>query len=107
MIYTSFGVKCNNVSRMGIVPAFLSAHDPRPMAEQLNEGYEHGGGWVPSSGFTLKNGDVGKAELTFAGEPPMFEYARATMRDETLIMFDYSFFAIVQNDGSFEVCRMD
>ena len=32
---------------LGFLPMMLDDEDPRPAAEQLNETYAHGGGWMP------------------------------------------------------------
>lgn len=53
---------------MGIVPQMLSPYDPRPVVEQLNEGYAHGGGWLDFKGFTVVENED-RYELAYPGEP--------------------------------------
>jgi hypothetical protein len=46
-------------------------------------------------------------ELHYPGDPPFKPIAMMVLRDETILIYDYSIVAIVQPDGSFEACRMD
>lgn len=95
-----------NPSRVGFLPHILRESDPRPAAEQLHDRYAHGGGFQPFEGFKLASTE-GTAELHYPGDPPMYEVSRATLRDETLILFDYEWLAIVQPSGSFVTVRVD
>lgn len=38
---------------LGYVPGFISADDPRPAAEQINERYGEFGGWRPNRGWRM------------------------------------------------------
>lgn len=102
-----------NMQVVGLLPAFLSPLDPRSAADQLADNYSHGGGWSPMAGFKLRDEDKpGKAQLLFQPEdpdadPPMNELSRAKLRKETLIFFEGEWLAVVQEDGSFEVTRVD
>lgn len=88
------------------LPTFFSEDDPRPAKEQAHEAYAHGGGWWPFEGFELvKVGE--KYQLQYPEDPPVRELSRAKLRDETLVFFEFSWFAIIQPDGSFQVARMD
>ncbi len=87
---------------LGFLPAMLSADDPRPAREQLDEAYQHGGGWDPVPGFTIDG-----ESLLFPGDPPQELVAETRLRDEIIRLYPYSFVAIIQPDGSFEVARMD
>ena len=92
----------------GFLPQFFSEEDPRSAAEQLHASYAHGGGYHPFGGFKLYDVDSeGKAYLIYPGDPPMREFSRAKLRDETLILFEYGWLAIVQKDGRFTVTRVD
>lgn len=97
-----------NMEVVGILPQFVSEHDPRPAKEQINQNYAHGGGWDSFEGFTLITSDDGEQYgLDYKGDPMMKELSRATFRDETLVFFEHSWLAIIQKDGSFEVSRVD
>jgi len=88
---------------LGLIPEFLNENDPRSAREQLDANYSHGGGWLPIPGFSmLPNGD-----LSYPGDPPFELLAETKLRDETIRVFHYSWVAIIQPDGSFEVSRMD
>jgi hypothetical protein len=92
----------------GILPDLLSPLDPRSAAEQLQETYAHGGGWSPFARFALHDWQQpGQATLAYPEDPPMREISRAKLRDETLILFECEWLAIVQPDGRFEVSRVD
>jgi hypothetical protein len=88
---------------LGFIPSMLSASDPRPAREQLNAAYGHGGGWDPFVGFEM-NPD---GSLHYPGDPPVLALAEAKLRDETIRFYEYEWVAVIQPDGSFEVCRMD
>lgn len=91
------------VADPGLLPQMLSVDDPRPAKEQLNTGYSHGGGWHPFQGFTLTE----ENHLTYPDDPPIRPIAVATLRNELILLYDYSWVAVIQPDRSFEVCRMD
>ncbi len=80
----------------------LSDLDPRPAREQLNEGYQHGGGWCPMEGFTID-----KEGLHFPGDRALRPICMTKLRDETITVFEADWVVIQQPDGTFEVARMD
>ena len=88
----------------GFLPMMISRRDRRPLREQLDTGYQHGGGWQPMDGWTF---DPTDGSMHYPGDPPMPPLLAAPVRDETLIMYDHDFVAIIQRDGSFEIARMD
>lgn len=92
--------------RLGLIPAFLSEHDPRPAVEQLHTNYAHGGGWRKFEGFLLVEENEHYA-LSYPGDPLMHEVGRAQLRDETVVVFEYSWVAVIQSDGTYEIARMD
>lgn len=89
---------------LGYIPHFLSLDDPRPAREQLDANYAHGGGWNPMSGWVLN--PVNQL-LKYPGDPALPPIARAQLRDEQIIMYPHAWLAIVKQDGSFEVARID
>lgn len=96
-------------SALGILPLFLSEADPRPAATQLHEAYAHGGGWQPFKGFTLGRPEADPLTwaLEYPGDRPMEAVGFARLRDETVVLFEYSWVAIVAADGAWQVARMD
>jgi hypothetical protein len=93
---------------LGLIPLMLSDHDPRPAAEQFDMAYGHGGGWRPFVGFTmLPNGN-----LAYPDDPPAQLLAETTLhadtdRPEVIRFYEHAWVAVIQKDGTFEVCRMD
>lgn len=88
---------------LGFIPEFLREDDPRPAREQFHANYRHGGGWRPFKGFTLVNGD-----LVYPGDPPARLLWETRLHDkETIQVFEHSWVAVFQEDGTYEICRMD
>ena len=96
----------SNPERAGLLPLFLSEHDSRPAREQLDTGYAHGGGFRPFEGFLLERHGTGYA-LAYPGDPLMREVARAQLRQELVVVFEYDWVAVIQPDDSFVIARMD
>jgi len=46
-------------------------------------------------------------ELTYPGDPPLKPLARAKLRDELVYFYDHSWVAVIQENGSFDVARID
>ena len=92
--------------RLGILPQFFDEADPRPARDQIHDRYAHGGGWHPFEGFQLKKGENGYY-LAYPDDPPMREIARAKLRDEWVVLFEYDWVAIIQEDGTYEVASVD
>ena len=88
---------------LGIIPYFLNDDDPDRATTQLNKHYAHGGGWRPFKGHTM-NPDH---SISYSGDPDLHPLAAIRFRDELVLIYPYSWVAVVQKDGSFEICRMD
>ncbi len=89
---------------LGYIPEFLSASDLRPAKEQFNERYAHGGGWRPLKGWAVLPITGG---AKYPGDPIYRPIAKATLRDETIYVYQHAWVSIVQKDGTFEMSRMD
>ena len=87
---------------VGMIPHWLDESDMRNAREQLDEHYQHGGGWRPFEGFKLKG-----PNLVYDGDPPLKPLATMKLRDEMIAIYRYGWVMILQPNGSFEVCRMD
>lgn len=92
--------------------AIFQETDPAKAADQIHLRYAHGGGFHPMDGWTLHDGweAPGGTRLTYgSGQDATHarEMARATLRDETLVLLDHAFLAIIQKDGAFKVTRVD
>lgn len=95
---------------LGFIPEFLDERNPAPAKEQLHHNYVHGGGWRPMKGFKFGEPIAeygGTPCLVYPGDPPIEPIAKAMLRDETIIVYNWAWVAIVQKDGSYEVARMD
>jgi hypothetical protein len=104
------------VDHLGAISDFIDYEDARPAAEQINENYEHGGGWNHQEGFTL-NPDATRRNLpsyslqfeagSIDADPPLVPLWATNLRDELVIVYEYGYTAIFQPDNSFQVSRLD
>lgn len=46
-------------------------------------------------------------QLLYPGDPPLKLLAERKFRNETLLFYEHSWLAIMQEDGTWEVCRVD
>jgi hypothetical protein len=90
---------------VGIIPQMLDANNPKPAREQLNDGYQHGGGWHPiqMEKWTLFDDN----SIQYPEDPVLIPIAEMRLRDELILVYEYSMVAIIQPNRSFEVSRMD
>jgi hypothetical protein len=89
---------------LGFLPDILRANDKRPVKDQLEDRYAHGGGWRPIKGFTMDKNRV----LRFPEDPPFYPAAIIVIGGETVIFYpNCSLLAVIAKDGSFEVTRVD
>ena len=88
---------------LGLLPGMLNPSDPRKARDQFDAAYQHGGGWRPFAGFKLLDDN----SLAYPGDPPQRALAETWLRDERILLYESEWVAIIQPDGSFEVCRMD
>jgi hypothetical protein len=89
---------------LGFLPDILLASDRRPVKEQLEDRYRHGGGWRPIAGFKMRKDYV----LRFPGDPPYIPSAMTMINDEVVIFYQQcSLLCVEQPDKSFEVSRVD
>ena len=106
-----------NAENAGFLPTFFNEDDPRSAVEQLDEAYQHGGGVSPLQNTTVFNSEKeGDSRLVFTF--PVYgggdevesyeEISRGTMRDQTIILYDYDFVAIIgPKPEDLVVCRVD
>ena len=90
---------------LGLIPMFLSTDNSLSAREQFHNNYAHGGGWQPMSGWTLDK------DLTLHyqddEDPPLLPLAATKFNDELILVYPYAWVVIAQQDGSFEISRMD
>ena len=103
---------------LGLIPAFLSDHDPRPAAEQFNEAYAHGGGWSSFGKGKWKlqfTGDYATSKLVYPGDPAFKCIAHTVLHEssrndaELVLVFTGGPWVVVKKFTSdeFDVARMD
>lgn len=90
---------------VGDIRYFAAEQNDKPLREQLDEMYQHGGGWRPLKGFQLKSEKT--FQIEYPEDPPMNPLAIAKFRDQLICVYEYAFVAIFEPDFSFEVARMD
>lgn len=89
---------------LGYLPDMFSDEDPTPVKEQIDRNYANGGGWRHAPGWSF---DHETQVIKFPGDPPLLPLARCKVRDETVLLYQYSWVVVVQPDGTFEICHMD
>lgn len=109
-----YGVNCTgwelmhplaNINMLGYVPLFLMQSDQRRASEQINERYVYGG-WHPSPGMPW-SWDAKTYDLRFPGDPMFRPIAKYVLRDEVILLYPSAITLIGQQDGTFEVSRLD
>lgn len=91
------------LEHLGEIPFWLG-EGPKTAKQQLNDGYRFGG-FNPFKGFKLLDDD----SLKYPGDPPQKPIAEFIFSDRTekVVMYQSAWVAVIQEDRSFEVCRMD
>jgi hypothetical protein len=87
---------------LGFIPQFMHTDDPRSAKEQIDEAYQHGGGWHQSVNPWV----IHETTITANGEGYNL-IATAKLRGEEIRLYEASWTAIIHEDGSFEVARLD
>jgi hypothetical protein len=86
-----------------LIPSFLDEGDPRPAAEQFDANYQHGGGWRPMEGWTFKD----DGSIKYPDDPAHHPVAAIPFRKEVIFIYPDAWVCISQEDGTFEIARMD
>lgn len=90
---------------LGYIPGFVSEDDPRPVKEQFQTAYAHGGGWNPMQGWEVVDDRIKK--IKYPGDPALEPVAMADCREELICVYPHAWVGIFQKDGSFEIARLD
>lgn len=93
---------------LGLIPEQITAEDDRPLKEQINENYAHGGGWRPG-GMNRCVFHASDGSFTYPGDPRQKALAMFVhpTNGETFYYYDYSIVCVVTGDGVAEFSRMD
>lgn len=88
---------------VGIIPMMLDGRNPAPAQQQLDEGYQHGGGYHPLPKWEL----LPDNSIKYPGDEPLPPLASIQLRHELILIYPSAWVAIIQPDRSFVVARMD
>lgn len=94
---------------LGPIPSFLSKDNPKSAKEQIHDNYRHGGGWntfddnVRRKYQVLQEGE----RLKYPGDPPFRAIAWAKLRNEKIIVYEHAWVMIQDDDGTYEIARID
>jgi len=97
-------IKVSRHVDLGFLPMILRDDDPRPVNEQMDDRYAHGGGWRPQGGFKF---DFETGALKYPGDPPMYPVAMTRLHDDMIIIYPYAYMLVRHKDGSWQVMRAD
>ena len=92
---------------LGFLPDILLEEDKRPVKEQLEDRYAHGGAWraFPKKHFRLNRMSM---VLTYPGDPPFKPAAFTQIGEETVVFYPTcSLLMVLQANGDYEVTRVD
>jgi hypothetical protein len=90
---------------LGFLPDILRRDDPRPVREQLEDRYAHGGGYRAKSFDKFKLGK--NMVLKWPGDEPQKPLAATLINDELVVLYPHALLLVMQSDGKFEVTRVD
>jgi hypothetical protein len=94
---------------LGYLPGFLDDRNPKPAREQIDDAYQSMGGWQPFPGLTL----LPNGHLKYPGDPDMIPIAETTLHEggpgkkETVRLYVHDWVLILQEDGTYEIARVD
>jgi len=89
---------------VGDIKFFASEENEESLNNQINKMYSFGGGWQPFEGFTMNRETK---SLKYPEDPELFPLAVAKFRNQEIYIYNYAWVSIVEEDGSFEVARID
>lgn len=91
---------------LGLIPFIVRGDDERPFAEQVEERYAHGGGWLP---FGRGRWEMRGDNLRYPGDPVMRPLAwwNHPTDGSRFYVYPAAICAVVHADGRFDVVRLD
>lgn len=90
---------------LGLLPEIITDKDSRPVREQIEDRYAHGGGWKPMEGFTF---DPMSATLTYKDGEQMLALAYAAVRNEVVVLYESAILLVFnRTDNTYDVIRID
>lgn len=91
---------------LGFLWDILDSSDKRPVKEQLEDRYRHGGGWSPFGQGQWKL-DRMTMTLRYPGDPPMKPLAMTAVGPEHVFFYPHAMLLVLQPNGDFDVTRVD
>lgn len=89
---------------VGFIPAFVSEENPDSVTKQINDRYSYGGGWNPLEGFVMDKSDK---SIQYPEDPKLMPLAVGVIKGCEVIVYDHGWVAVVNEDGNYEVSRID
>lgn len=106
MIECAIEHEIGGMERAGFIPNMLDWNSDRKLREQLDAGYQHGGGWHPTT--VPFHFDPKTKALSYPGDPDFLPYLEVrTTSGERMFVYPGSWVLLLQRDGSYEIARMD
>lgn len=103
-----------HAEHLGFLPMILLPESRMPVMAQLNARYAHGGGYMPlpnEDEFTVNidRNDPGASQLQYPGDPVFkpWGWCWFPFTSELVVVFDAALTVILQEDGSYNIVRLD
>lgn len=93
------------VEHLGLIPFFLSERDPRPVVEQINANYKHGG-WHSMRHMKWFL-DFTNMRLRYPGDPSMLPLASVDLGEEQVYIYPHAWVVVIQGDMTWDIARID
>jgi hypothetical protein len=95
---------------LGMLPLIFLESDPRPLREQVEDRYRHGGGYHSmGNGFEVNPETKALHSTQYPDDRPFAAVLEIRLdgHDEWITLYTHGIVRIAQADGSFDVIRMD
>lgn len=88
---------------LGLVYYWFSLGDDTPTRDLIDRHYKQGGGFNEIDGFTLSDNNC----LQYPGDPVLEPLAQLRRGPELVVFYDFALLAIIQQDRTFQVTRVN
>lgn len=103
--FTRIDPRCTP-EHLGLIPTFLSEDVPLPAWQQINDNYQHGGGW--NSFKDRWSLDLVTMTLSYPEDPPMKPLACAILHgEEHIYIYTHGWVLILQDNMQWDLARID
>ena len=90
---------------LGLIPSMINMFSEDDVATQLDNNYQHGGGFRNQEGFTYSHDD--NDSMSYSDDPPMYPIAKFVAGSETVFVYPHAYVAVIQEDETHVISRMD